>query len=180
VRGSLGDEFNDDTPAPREKGLAGMRGITRTRGFRGFQLLNATVDQVVICTAQTHSRPKLAERGLPYRFVWPVFNDLQGASLLVSAVLDQDVAAIRRMERMHPMADFGLGEWWITLKARFLEEAAVDRRTLKTKQLRDGSTLTLEVETLAATGVRRIQAVLLRAGNRVSSTVLFSERFAPA
>lgn len=149
------------------------------RGYRGYVMQCLAVEQVIKCAPSNFTRAKIESQGLPLDFYWPVFEDYDGAELLIDAVIDRNVPAILKLNARHPEFDFKLGRWFEELRAQYQDERAVVRRTLRSRAVGIGCTLRLEVETNSKTGIRTVRRSLYRGQTRIASDLLATDSPAP-
>lgn len=146
----------------------------RRMGHRGFLMENRSIEQCITIHPSTFSKSKLLE--FPVEFVWPIYNDWDGAKILIDAVMARDARTLGLLQQKHPEADFGLGEWWEVLKLEFVKKQLIKRKILRTRKLDELRDLRLELETHSETGARALVAGIYRGSNRVASKLIYQEQ----
>ncbi len=141
----------------------------------GWLMVSAVVEQCIKISPVQFSKTKLMEMGYPSSFLWPVFQDYDGAKMLVEAVMARNLDAIRMLNGRHPLADFGLRAWIKELETKEESDRALVVKVVKRQALPRGFSLEHRLEVNSVSGERRLLRVLLNGKQHVKTEVLKSE-----
>ncbi len=150
-------------------------GDNRRAGHMGWMLNAVVVEQCVNITPVQFSKAALLKKGYPDKFFWPVFQDFDGAKMLVEAVMARDLDAIRSLNARHPLQDFGLKDWIAQVEAQQQVDASLVVAVVKTQALPRGFTLQHVLESNSVTGERRLLRRLMNGKQRVAQEIIATE-----
>jgi hypothetical protein len=150
-------------------------GDNRRAAHMGWLMVSAVVEQCIKISPVQFSKAKLMELGYPESFLWPVFQDYDGAKMLVEAVMARNVDQIRMLNGRHPLADFGLKKWIGELEAKQEHDRSLVVKVVKKQALPRGFSLEHILEANSVTGERRLLRVLMNGKQRVAVEVLKTE-----
>lgn len=150
-------------------------GENRRASHMGWLLVSLVVEQYIKITPVEFSKAKLLKMGFPKSFIWPEFQDYDGAKMLVEAVMSHDLAAIQALNARYPVADFGLGEWVKTVEEKQHKTRATIVEVIKRERLPRGFVLEHVLETNTVTGERTLLKALTDGKTRIASEVIAYE-----
>lgn len=104
----------------------------RRQSHAGWLIQALTVERCCSITPQPFTAAKLLERGYPQRYTWPVFEDFDGARMLIEMVMSRNIEGIRKLKMLHPLVDFGLDDWMAAIEKEQELAANITRKPIKT------------------------------------------------
>ena len=133
-------------------------------GYRGWLVTPLVIDEQVKCEVSRLENIARKLARYPQPLFWPVAGDVDGAKLMLDAVLAEDVARLKTLHARHAEHVFGWedSQWWDTLQKAHEAVLRIQIRTLRTHALAEGRTLRIELETDSQSGRRAVVASVYR------------------
>jgi hypothetical protein len=146
----------------------------RRAGHRGWTVDNCAIPRHVKAFHGGFAKSAGSLKAFPEPLIWPTFNDLDGAKLMIDAVMGSDFDMLRELKADFPAHTFGFEVWMQGKIAEGVPGAGSRDRVLRTVALPRGFSLDM-VLVQKPDRVVQVYAVV-RNGRAVVSRRLLAQR----
>ncbi len=150
---------------------------TSRTGFRGWVLYRSEMDQCLRLSPGGFTKKYKHFAECPQRVMWPEMTDIDGACELISAIIDKNVAKLQIIADTYPDYDLGIADFLKTLIESNNARFPGGTRVIKSKSLRRGLRLDMEVST-DKHNVAHLRSVIRRGNKEIAAKTLAKKQLA--